>query len=617
MKTAISVLLLFAAAIHQASTPPATTVRSGAIAPITIAGDHFVRDGEPYQIISGSIHYVRVPRAYWRDRLQKARAMGLNTVETYAFWNLHEPKSGVFDFSGQLDIAAFIRMAQEEGLNVILRPGPYVCAEWEAGGLPAWLFTDPMIKVRTQDPRFLAAADRYLSRLGKEVAGLQTAHGGPIIAVQIENEYGSFGSDRAYMQDIRQSLIRAGFGDSILFTSDGVDELPNDALPGVLAVINYGPGEARKDFAKLATLRPHQPMMTGEYWDGWFDAWGNKQHVHTDAEAQAKEIEWILGQGYSLNLYMFHGGTSFGFMNGANYGGPPGSHYTPQTTSYDYDAALEEAGRPTKKYYLLRDVIQKRTGITPPPLPEPIVIAGVPKFSLVDSASLWDNLPAPIKSEKPRSMENFGQSYGYILYRKRVAEPLAGTLSLDDLRDYAAVYLDRKLVGTLDRRLNQKSLPIRIPGGGTTLDILVENTGRINFGPRLPDGRAGITSSISADAHELTDWDIYTLPMESPATIQNWKKGVTTQGPAFHRGSFTLTTVTDTYLDTSKLGKGFVWVNGHNLGRVWDIGPQESLYLPAPWLRVGENEVVVFDYTDLAQPTLQGLADPLWPGSKE
>ena len=617
MKTAIYVLLQVAAAIYQSYAPLATTVQSGAIAPVTIAGDHFVRNGKPYQIISGSIHYVRVPRAYWRDRLQKARAMGLNTVETYAFWNLHEPKPGVFNFSGQLDIAAFIRMAQEEGLNVILRPGPYVCAEWEAGGLPAWLFADPMVKVRTKDPRFLEAADRYLSRLGKEVAGLQAAHGGPIIAVQIENEYGSFGSDRVYMQDIRQSLIRAGFGDSILFTSDGVDELPNDALPDVLAVINYGPGEARKDFAKLATLRPHQPMMTGEYWDGWFDAWGDKQHIHTDAGAQAKEVEWILGQGYSLNLYMFHGGTSFGFMNGANYGSPPGSPYTPQTTSYDYDAALDEAGRPTKKYYLLRDVIQKHTGISPSPLPEPIPIAAHPKFSLVDSASLWDNLPAPIKSEKPRSMENFGQSYGYILYRKHVAEPLAGTLALDDLRDYAAVYLDRKLVGTLDRRLNQKSLPIRIPGRGTTLDILVENTGRINFGPHLPDGRAGITSSISVDAHELTDWEIYPLPMESSATIQSWKKGVTISGPAFHRGSFTLTTVTDTFLDTSKLGKGFVWVNGHNLGRVWDIGPQESLYLPAPWLRVGENQVVVFDYTDLAKSTLQGLPDPVWLGSNE
>src|SRR6201993_3039174 len=265
MKTAISILLLFAASVHQASASHAPQAQTASAVPVMIVDDHFVRDGKPYQIISGSIHYVRVPRPYWRDRLQKARAMGLNTIETYAFWNLHETKPGVFDFSGQLDIAAFIRMAQEEGLNVILRPGPYICAEWEAGGFPAWLFADPMVKVRTQDPRFLAAADRYLQRLGKEVAGLQAARGGPIIAVQIENEYGSFGDDKAYMEDIRQSLIRAGFGDSILFTSDGADQLHNDALPGVLAVINYGPGDARKDFAKLATLRPHQPMMTGEY----------------------------------------------------------------------------------------------------------------------------------------------------------------------------------------------------------------------------------------------------------------------------------------------------------------------------------------------------------------
>ncbi len=616
MKTLLSTLLLSAVALVQSLTPPALAAQNPTPTPITIEGDHFVRDGKPYQIISGSIHYPRVPREYWRDRLKKARAMGLNTIQTYAFWDLHEPKPGVFDFSGQLDIAAFIRMAQEEGLNVILRPGPYICAEWDAGGLPAWLFADPMVKVRTQDPRFLAATDRYLQRLGKEVAGLQTSHGGPIIAVQIENEYGSFGSDRVYMEDIRQSVIRAGFGDSILFTSDGADQLHNDILPGVLAVINYGPGDAKKDFPKLAALRPNQPMMTGEYWDGWFDAWGDKHHVHTNAEAQAKEIEWILAQGYSLNLYMFHGGTSFGFMNGANYGSDAGARYSPQTTSYDYDAALDEAGRPTKKYYLLRDVIQKRTGITPPPLPEPIPIAAVPEFSLTGSASIWDNLPTPIKSDKPKTMEDVGQSYGYILYRTHVAGPLDGSLTLDDLRDYAAVYVDKKLAGTLDRRLGQKSLPIKIPSGGATLDILVENTGRVNFGPHLPDGRSGITSSVAIGSHELTGWEIYSLPMDSPDSIHGWNNSAT-PGPAFHRGSFTLSTVTDTYLDTSRLAKGFVWVNGHNLGRVWDIGPQKSLYLPAPWLRKGENEVVVFDYTDLAQPTLRGLDNPLWPPAKE
>jgi beta-galactosidase len=585
------------------------------IYPVTIQGDHFVRDGKPYQIISGAIHYPRVPREYWRDRLQKARAMGLNTIETYVFWNLHEPTPGGFNFTGQFDVAGFIRMAQEEGLNVILRPGPYVCAEWEAGGLPAWLFNDPTLKVRTRDPRFLAAAQRYLKRLGKEVANLQASHGGPIIAVQVENEYGSFGHDKEYMEDIHQALIHAGLGDSLFFTSDGADELPNDALPDVLAVINYGPGEAQQEFAKLAKLRPHQPKMTGEYWDGWFDAWGNKQHVHTNAEEQAKEVDWILNQGYSLNLYMFHGGTTFGFMNGANMGAEPDARYQPQTTSYDYDAALDEAGRPTKKFSLLRDVIQHHTGIVPPKLPEPLPLEPIPTFALGDAASLWNNLPAPVVSEETRTMESLGQDYGYILYRTQLTGPLQGNLNIEDLRDYAAVYLDKKLAGTIDRRRQQSSISISVPNGTFTLDILVENTGRINFGPHLPDGRSGIVGSVSIGDHKLTKWQMYSLPMKSPDDISHWTKTENASGapgPAFHKGTFNLDKVADTYLDTSALSKGFVWVNGHNLGRTWDIGPQKSLFLPGPWLRQGENEVVVFDVTDLPATSLRGVSDPIW-----
>jgi len=589
-------------------------MRSAHAATVTVQGDHFVRDGKPYQIISGAIHYTRVPREYWRDRLQKARAMGLNTVETYVFWNLHEPRPGEFDFSGQLDVAAFIRMAQEEGLNVILRPGPYVCAEWEAGGFPAWLFADPQLKVRTRDAKFLAAADRYLMRLGKEVAGLQATRGGPIIAVQVENEYGSFGHDKEYMEDIHQSLLRAGLGESLFYTSDGVDELPNDALPGILAVINFGPAEAKRDFAKLATLRPNQPAMTGEYWDGWFDGWGNKQHVHTDAEAQAKEIDWILGEGYSLNLYMFHGGTSFGFMNGANYDAGPRGNYAPQTTSYDYDAALDESGRPTKKFFLLRDVIAEHTGITPPPLPSALPIGEIPAFKLTESASLWDNLPTPVESNDPRPMESLGQSYGYVLYRTQVTGPVNGDLNVGEVRDYAAIYVDRTLAGTVDRMLKQTSVALNIPAGAHTLDVLVENTGRINFGAHLPDGRAGIVDAVTLAGKPLTGWKNYSLPMQSPDSISGWKSDSagTTAGPAFHRATFTLDKPVDTYLDTSALGKGFVWVNGHNLGRTWSIGPQKSLFLPAPWLHAGQNEVVVFDYTDLPSVSLRGLRGPIW-----
>jgi beta-galactosidase len=585
---------------------------------VTIAGEQFMRDGKAYQIISGAIHYPRVPREYWGDRLRKAHAMGLNTVETYAFWNVHEPREGVFDFSGNNDIAAFVRMAQDEGLNVIVRPGPYICAEWEAGGLPAWLFADPSIKVRTRDARFLAATDRYLARLGRELAPLQAAHGGPIIAVQVENEYGTYGNDRLYMEQIRQSLVRAGFGDSILFTSDGAKYMVHDALPGVLPVINFGPPKAERAYATrflamlylastMRSFRFEQPWMTGEYWAGWYDAWGG-QHAKTEAELQAKELDWMLGQGYSVNLYMFHGGTSFGFMNGANYGD---TGYLPLVTSYDYDAALDEAGRPTRKFYLFRDVIQRRTGITPPALPAPLPIADVASFPLGESAPLWSNLPAPVVAKHPRSMETFGQDYGYILYRTELTGPVAGQLVVDDLRDFAAVYLDQKLVGTLDRRLKQTQLDITVPPGPVTLDILVENTGRINYGPRLQDGQAGITRSVSLAGRELSGWQVYCLPMTGPEGLKGWQRGFTA-APAFHRGTFSIASVADTYLDVSKLGKGFVWINGHNVGRVWSIGPQQSLFLPAPWLRKGLNQVVVFDFTDLDGPQLRGMGNPIW-----
>jgi beta-galactosidase len=586
--------------------------------PITIEGSRFMRDGKPYQIISGTIHYPRVPRQYWRDRLKKARAMGLNTIETYAFWNLHEPSPGVFDFSGNNDIATFVRMAQEEGLNVIVRPGPYICAEWEAGGLPAWLFADPSIKVRTRDERFLAASDRYLARLGRELAPLQATHGGPIIAVQVENEYGTYGHDRLYMEQIHQSLVRARLGDSIFFTSDGPRDLVNDALPGILPVINFGSGKAQTSYIRrflgflylASTMRQFhfdQPWMTGEYWAGWYDAWGS-EHAHTDAELQAKEMDWMLAQGYSVNIYMFHGGTNFGFMNGANFGE---DGYLPLVTSYDYDAALDEAGRPTRKFYLFRDVIQRRTGIAPPPLPAALPVAGVQEFQLTESAPLWSNLPAPVSVDRPRSMETFGQSYGYILYRKELAGPVAGPLVVDDVRDYAAVYLNHKLQGTLDRRLKQTQLAITVPAGPVTLDILVENTGRINYGPLLQEGQSGITRSVSLAGRALSGWQVYCLPMNSPQELKGWQKQASA-GPAFHRGTFTLASVADTYLDVSALGKGFVWVNGHNLGRSWGIGPQQSLFLPAPWLQKGVNQVVVFDFTDLDAPRLRGVDNPIW-----
>ncbi len=286
---------------------------------LTISGDKFLLEGKPFQIISGEMHYPRIPREYWRARLKMARAMGLNTISTYVFWNLHEPKPGVYDFSGQLDVAEFIREAQEEGLHVILRPGPYVCAEWDLGGLPSWLLADPQIILRSDDPKFMQPVERWLKRLGQELAPLQATRGGPIFAVQVENEYGSFDSDKEYMRHIYDLIAAAGFGESLLYTADGPEQLPKGTLPGVPAVVNFGPGETKEAFAALAKFRPGQPLMAGEYWAGWFDHWGGK-HAATDTAEQVRDLKWMLAQGYSVNLYMFHGGTTFGFMNGANFG---------------------------------------------------------------------------------------------------------------------------------------------------------------------------------------------------------------------------------------------------------------------------------------------------------
>jgi beta-galactosidase len=565
-------------------------------------GDHFELDGKPFQIISGAIHYARVPRAYWRDRLRKAHAMGLNTIETYVFWNLHEPSSGQFDFSGQNDIAEFIREAQQEGLFVILRPGPYVCAEWEFGGYPAWLLRDPGMEVRTSNPAFMAAASRWLHRLGQELAPLQSGNGGPIIAVQVENEYGSFGSDHNYMEQVHHLLLDSGFNRAMLYTADGADEMPNGSLPELPAVINFGSGDAKAEFAKLAKLRPNAPRMCGEYWDGWFDHWGGKHHT-TDAAAEAKELEWMLQQGYSVNLYMLHGGTSFGWMNGANI---DGGKYEPDITSYDYDVPVSESGELKPKFFLFREVISKATGITPPAPPAPMPAQAFAPIQFTRSASIWENLPQPVTSQQILSMEDVGQSYGYILYRTNLSHAQSGELRIDALRSYAQIYLDGVLAGTLDRGLDQSSLPIQVSHDNTRLDILVENTGRVNFSRVFPHERSGITHQVTLANIPLTGWQIYPLPMQNVSSLAY--KSASCTGACFYRATFQVDEPADTFVDTRSLGKGQVFVNGQPLGRFWKIGPQGTLYLPAPWLKKGTNEIVVFDLDGRPNPTTPFLA---------
>ena len=570
-----------------------------------VADGRFVHNGKPIQIISGEMHYARVPRAYWRDRLRMAKAMGLNAVTTYVFWNAHQPQPGGYDFSGNLDIAEFIREAQQEGLYVVLRPGPYSCAEWEFGGFPSWLLKDPSMVVRSTNPKFLDAARTWLMRLGREVAPLQIGNGGPIILVQVENEYGSYGDDQAYMEAIHHDLVDAGFTQSQLYTADGPEELPRGSLPELPAAINYGPGEAQKGFETLKKLRPNGPFFNSEYWDGWFDHWG-APHAHTNTDQQVADLDWTLRQGYSISLYMFHGGTSFGWMNGANSNG---KNYEPDVTSYDYDAALDESGRPTPKYLRFREVIARDTGITPPPVPAPPAAIAIPGFTLDRAASLWNTLPAPVHSDQPLTMEEMDQAYGYALYRTTVVGPVTGNLTIGAVHNYAQVYIDGKLTTTLDRRLNQISVPLDIEAAHADLDILLENTGRVNFGPSLPTERVGLLNGVTLAGKPLTGWDNVSLPMLTPASLP-----FTTEpchGPCFYSGTFTVDRPADTFLDTSHLGKGEVWINGRPLGRFWHIGPQKALYLPASWLQSGPNQVVIFDLEGQPNPKLQGLDHPV------
>jgi beta-galactosidase len=603
-------LVLLALAAALSGTCAAQAVKPGPTAgtatpmSFTVEGGKFLLDGKPFQIISGEMHYPRIPRAYWRARFRMAKAMGLNTVTAYVFWNEHEQRPGVFDFSGQRDVAEFIREAQSEGLYVILRPGPYVCAEWEWGGYPAWLLKDHDIVVRSSDPKFMEPTRRWLLRLGKELAPLQVGNGGPIIAVQVENEYGSFGDDHSYIEQIHHDLLDAGFSKALLYTADGPEQIPNGSLPELPAVINFSPGNARQAFATLHKLRPDGPFMAGEWWDGWFDFWGGPHHT-TDAKAQADELGWILGQGYSISIYMFHGGTNFGWMNGANMDKTP---YEPDVTSYDYDAALDESGRPSPKYFLFRDAIAKATGVSLPAVPSVDAPVTVPAVQLKQSVSLWQTLPQPVHSDHPLTMEDLDQAYGYILYRTTVAEPVSGDLVLDELHDYAQVWANGELLGSLDRRLEQNRLHVDLKKPNTQLDILVENTGRVNFTVAIRGERQGITKQVTLAGKPLSDWQIYSLPMEEPGKLSY--SAASCSGPCFYRGTLEVDRVGDTFLDTNGSTKGFVWVNGRPLGRLWNIGPQKTLYLPGPWLHEGANDVIVFDADGVGSATVSGKATP-------
>lgn len=571
--------------------------------------ENFLLDGRPVQLFSGEVHYFRTPPEYWPDRLAKARAMGLNAVCTYMAWNLHEPRPGEWDFSGILDVAAFVREAQKQGLLVLLRPGPYICAEWDFGGLPPWLLANPDLRLRCDEPAYLDPATRFIRRVGEELSGLTIPRGGPIAMVQVENEYGSYGNDKDYLNAVKRATLDAGFDDVPLFTSDGPElrMLRAGMIDGCLATANFGSG-AEKNLGLLRSEMPTGPLMNGEFWCGWFDHWGTKRQGSASTES-AKEIEWMASNNASFNIYMFHGGTNFGLTAGANMY----EDYTPTVTGYDYWAVLDEAGRPTAKFHAYRDVLAKHlpAGESLPPLPPPVKIIEIPEFELTESAALFDNLPEPVDAAQPRPMEMYGQSGGMILYRTDLRDMGESTLKIVDLHDYARLWLDGQPLGTLDRRLRQNEMALDAGyGKAAPLDVLVDVMGRVNYGPKMID-RKGITQRVEFANMTVMNWRVHPLPMDADC-LSSLKYGTADQnGPAFHRGTFEISEVGDTFLDLRAWGKGYVWVNGHHLGRYWNIGPQQTLYVPGPFLKVGANEVVVFDLLGEGRKLLAGLVEPV------
>lgn len=557
--------------------------------------DDFYLNGERFKLISGSIHYFRVPPDYWRDRLVKLKNMGCNTVETYIPWNGHEPHKGKFCFTGLYDVEAFVRLAQSLGLWVILRPSPYICAEWEFGGLPAWLLQQDGMRLRCSDPAYLAHVREYYDVLIPRLVPLQITHGGPVLLMQVENEYGSYGDDKAYLAALRDMLRERGV-DVPLVTSDGPehDMLACGKCEGVFQTGNFG-SQTQARFGFMAE-QGIQPLMCMEYWCGWFDHWGCGKHAQTDGAASAREFGEILDRGHG-NIYMFHGGTSFGLMNGANYY----DELTPDVTSYDYDALLTEDGRVTEKYRLFQAEIAKRVGPTPQMATEDIPRMAYGEAKEVASAPLMtlaEQLPA-VQSLVPRSMERLGQSYGYTLYRTTLSnEAELTSIRLVDANDRAHVLLDGHIIATLyDRELLTaytfaQSVPVR---SGARLEILVENMGRVNYSFMLERQRKGIDGCVVLNGHQHYGWEMVALDEAALCSLQMEGQSAVAGAPSVRRLSFRVEQRGDTFLALPGWGKATVFLNGFCLGRMWEIGPQKRLYVPGPMLRQGENELLIVE----------------------
>ena len=577
----------------------------------------FLLNGEPFVIKAAELHYPRIPKPYWEQRIKMCKAMGMNTICLYIFWNYHEPEEGKFDFSGQKDIAAFCRLAQENGMYIIVRPGPYVCAEWEMGGLPWWLLKKKDIKLREHDSYFMERVQLFMDEIGKQLADLQISRGGNIIMMQVENEYGSYGVNKPYVAAIRDMVRKAGFTDVPLFQCDWNSNFENNALDDLLWTMNFGTGANVDDqFKRLKELRPNTPLMCSEYWSGWFDHWGAK-HETRSADDLVNGLKEMLDKNISFSLYMTHGGTSFGHWGGANF-----PNFSPTCTSYDYDAPINESGKPTQKFYAVRDLF---AGYLPesetlPEIPDTIPVIAIPTIAMTEIAPIFDNLPQSKQSDDIRPMEMYDQGWGSILYRTTLPETCdeSQSLLITEVHDWAQVYLNGKKLATLSRLKGEGIVKLPPVKKGDQLDILVEAMGRMNFGKGIYDPK-GITEKVELqrenvkEVQRLQNWQVYNLPIDyNYVSNLNYRKGNDAQGmPAYYRATFTIAEVGDTFLSMLNWSKGMVWVNGHALGRYWEIGPQQTLYLPGCWLKEGENEIIVLDMAGPVKPETEGLRQPI------
>ncbi|MCC2333651.1 glycoside hydrolase family 35 protein [Cellulomonas wangsupingiae] len=557
-----------------------------------IGEQDFLLDGRPHQVLSGALHYFRVHPDLWADRIRSARLMGLNTIETYVAWNVHAPAPDVFDTSGPRDLGRFLDLVAAEGMHAIVRPGPYICAEWDNGGFPAWLFRLPGVGVRRNEPTYMAAVQRYLEQVLPIVAARQVTRGGPVIAVQVENEYGAYGDDQDYLRAL-VAINRAQGIDVPLLTCDQADDamLGRGGLPELHRTATFG----SRTPERLEVLRRHQPtgpLMCMEFWCGWFDHWGAHHHT-TDPAASAGDLDALLAAGGSVNVYMFHGGTNAGFTNGANDKGV----YQPTVTSYDYDAPLAEDGTRTAKYDAFREVLGRYVdlpGDTAParrPAPTATLDAGrrtVGLWSLVDGLDGW------VDAHHVPTHEQVGASSGFVLHRTHVDLAAPAVLAFTEVRDRAQVFLDGRPVGVVDR--SERATSLTLPAGTGRLDVLVEDQGRVNYGPRIGEAK-GLIGPATLGGRELTGWRVLPLDVDALASSPALDAAPATgpvAGPSFSVWETDLPRA-DLFVSTRGWGKGVVWVNGTSLGRYWSKGPQTTLYVPAPVVTGRGDHVVVLE----------------------